>query len=159
MLVNPGALLLTASKLLQWNATALSWTSYTETISPICPVGWGFRIHRLHICKGVRLPQRVSWIWHKAIWWWCSSNAGALGNAEYSSLLSLPDRLCPGLVAPDRVLSMGQIELNRGFKSLLFLHLNCVLMLNWIAWNRFVLTSKLRTYTKVNYLKKNCFYI
>ena len=28
-------------------------------------------------------PQPVSWIWHKTIWWWGSSNAGNLGNAEY----------------------------------------------------------------------------
>ena len=47
------------------------------------------------------------------------------------SALSLPSPLgplWPGGVAPDRVLSMGQIELN------------CVLMLNWIAWNGTVLT-------------------
>ena len=29
-----------------------------------CPVGWGCRIHRLLLCRGVRPPQRVSWIWH-----------------------------------------------------------------------------------------------
>ena len=40
-----------------------------------------------------------------------------------SSLLGL---LLPGMVTPDRVLSMGQIELN------------CVLMANWIVWNRAV---------------------
>ena len=34
--------------------------------------------------------------------------------------------LWPGVVAPDRVLSMGQTELN------------CLLMLTWIAWNRTV---------------------
>ena len=28
--------------------------------------------------------QRVSWIWHKTIWWWGLSKAGALGNVEYS---------------------------------------------------------------------------
>ena len=33
-----------------------------------------------------------------------------------------------GLVNMDRVLSIGQIELNRGFESLLVLHLNCVFM-------------------------------
>ena len=33
----------------------------------------------------------------------------------------------PSVVAPDRALSMGQIELN------------CILMLNWIVWNRTVL--------------------
>ena len=28
-----------------------------------CPVGWGCKIHRLHLCRGVRpSPQRVSWI-------------------------------------------------------------------------------------------------
>ena len=43
-------------------------------------------------------------------------------------LPSLPGPLCHGVVAPDRVLSMGRTELN------------CVLMLNWIAWNRTVLT-------------------
>ena len=37
-------------------------------------------------------------------------------------LLSLPGPLCPGVVAPDRILSIGQIELN------------CVLMLNWIVF-------------------------
>ena len=31
---------------------------------------------------------------------------------DISSLSSLPDSLCPGAVAPDRVLSMGHIELN-----------------------------------------------
>ena len=45
-----------------------------------------------------------------------------------SSLPSLPGLLCPRVVALDRVLSMGQIELN------------CVLMQNWIVWNRTVFT-------------------
>ena len=42
------------------------------------------------------------------------------------------------------------------FKIKLFWHLDCVLMLNWIAWNRTVLTSKMCTYAKLNYLKSNC---
>ena len=37
---------------------------------------------------------------------------------------SLPGPLWPRIVAPDRVLSSSQIELNS------------VLMLNWIDWNR-----------------------
>ena len=53
---------------------------------------------------------------------------------------SLPS-LWTGVVAPDWVLSMGQIERK------------CVLMLNWIAWNRIVLSCKLRTDAKLNYLK------
>ena len=36
-------------------------------------------------------------------------------------------------------------------------NINCVLMLNWIAWNRTVMTFKLRTYAKLNCLKWNCF--
>ena len=51
------------------------------------------------------------------------------------SLASLPGSLLPGVVAPDRVLSMGQIELNCGFKSLLFF------------------AFKLRVYAKLNCLK------
>ena len=55
-------------------------------------------------------------------------------------LPSPPGPLWPGRVALDRVQSMGQIELNS------------VLMLNWIVWNRTVLTFELRTYAKLNCL-------
>ena len=61
------------------------------------------------------------------------------------SLPSLPCSLWLEVVAPDSVLSMGQIELN------------CVIMLNWIARNRTVLIFKLRTYAKINCLKRNSF--
>ena len=44
-------------------------------------------------------------------------------------------------VVPDRVLSMGQIELN------------FILTLNWIAWDRTVLIFKLCTYAKLKCLK------
>ena len=47
----------------------------------------------------------------------------------------LPGPLCPGVIALDRVLSMGQIELN------------CMI------WNRTVFTFKLCTYAKLNSLK------
>ena len=33
--------------------------------------------------RGVRLPQRVSWIWHQTIWWWGSCSTEASGNAVY----------------------------------------------------------------------------
>ena len=61
------------------------------------------------------------------------------------SLPSLSGPLWPGVVVPDKVLLMGQTELK------------CVLMLNWIAWNRTVLTFKLCTYTKLNCLKRKGF--
>ena len=48
------------------------------------------------------------------------------GMQSTLSLTSLPGPLCPRVVAPDRILSMGQIVLN------------CLFMLNWIAWNRTV---------------------
>ena len=54
------------------------------------------------------------------------------GMRSAHSLLSLPSLLWPGVVALDIVLSMGQIELNRHFESLLFF------------------TFKLRIYAKLN---------
>ena len=59
----------------------------------------------------------------------------------------LPGPLLPSVIAPDRVLSMGQIELN------------CVLMLNWIAWNRTVymniMDSALKNYNGWYAIKPN----
>ena len=60
---------------------------------------------------------------------------------------SLPSFLWRVVVAPDRALSMGQIELN------------WVLMLNWIVWNRTVWILKLRTNSKLNCLKWNCLFV
>ena len=54
------------------------------------------------------------------------------GMRSIPLLLSLPDPPRPWVVELDRVLSMGQIELY------------CVLMLNWIAWNRTVYMYKSR---------------
>ena len=66
---------------------------------------------------------------------------GLSGMLSTSSLPLLSGRLWPGVVAPDWVLSMGQIKLN------------CVVILDSIAWNWTVLTVKLRTYVKLNCLK------
>ena len=65
------------------------------------------------------------------------------GIRSTPSLPLLPGPLRPGVVVPDRVLSMGQIELK------------CVLMLNWITWNRTFWIFKLCTYAKLNCLKWN----
>ena len=53
-------------------------------------VGWGCRIYRLHLYSGVRHPQRVPWIWHKTIYWWGSSDAGALVNVEHPFIAIAP---------------------------------------------------------------------
>ena len=55
------------------------------------------------------------------------------GMQNIPSLPSLLGSLWPGVVEPDRALSMGETELNYAFVSLLFFHLNSVLMLNWIV--------------------------
>ena len=34
--------------------------------------------------------QQVSWIWYQTIWWWGSSNAGALRIVEYSFIAIVP---------------------------------------------------------------------
>ena len=92
----------------------------------ICPVGCGCRMHRLHLCKGV----------------WPHPNDTKQSDVEVPGLLStlslplLPCLLWYEMVAPDRNLSMGQIEINY------------VLRVNWITWHRSFLTSKLRTYAK-----------
>ena len=61
------------------------------------PVDWGCRIHWLFLCREVSPPplsQWVLWIWHKTVWWWGSSNAGALENAEYPFIAIAPRSTC-----------------------------------------------------------------
>ena len=91
---------------------------------------WGCKICRLNLCRGVWTPQRVSWYDTQ------QSNGEFLVMLELwiiksiPSVPSLPGPLWSEMVAPDRILSMGQIELN------------CVLMLNRIAWNGTILKCK-----------------
>ena len=73
------------------------------------------------------------------------------GMRSTPSLPSLPSLLRPGVVAPDRVLSKGQIELNCAlmlnwivWKGTVF-DIETVLTLNWIVWNRTVSTFKRKT--------------
>ena len=101
------------------------------------PVGWGSRIHRLHL---YRREKRLQWVF-------CFDTKQSNGEVpvmlelseiqSIPSLPSLPGPFCPGVVAPDRVLSNGQIEL--------FDIKNCVLEhLNWV---------QPMTYAKLNSLK------
>ena len=94
-----------------------------------CPFGWNCRIHRLLLCWEVRHPPNECLLYDIKQ---SDGEAPVMlsfgGMQSNPLLLSLPGPLWPGMKAPDRVLSMGQIDLNS------------VLMLNWFLWNRIVLT-------------------
>ena len=81
------------------------------------------------LCKRVKLPQRISWTYDtKQSDSKLSIMPELWGMRSIPLLPSLPDPLWPEGIILNRVLSMGQIELN------------CVFMLKWIAWNKTVLT-------------------
>ena len=79
---------------------------YTKII--VCQVDWGWRIHRLHLCRGVRSPPPTK----------CSRYDTKQSDGEVPAMLklwgmqsthslpSLPGSHWPGVVAPDRVLCM-----------------------------------------------------
>ena len=74
------------------------------------PVSWSCTIHQLHLCKQVGFPNECIGYGIKQ----CYDEAPVLEIWKMWSTLSLP--LLPGLlwprvVTPDRVLSMGYIEL------------------------------------------------
>ena len=114
-----------------------------HVICVINPVNWDCRIHRLHLCKGIRPPLTHSE---------CSRYDIKQSDGKASIMLelwripstpllsSLPRQLWPLVVALYKVLSVSQIKLN------------CVFVLNWIAWNRTFLTIKLCSYAKLKCL-------
>ena len=71
------------------------------------------QLHRLHLCSGVRLPLNECPGYEIKQ---CDGEVPVMlelwGMRSIPLLLSLPGPLWPGVVAPDRVLSMSQIELN-----------------------------------------------
>ena len=74
----------------------------------LCPVGWSCRIHRLLLCRGVRSPPNECPEYDTK-----QSDGEVLAMLELwgmrstPSLPSLPGPLWPGVVAPDKALSMG----------------------------------------------------
>ena len=83
----------TAGCLTCFTLRSLFLIEYKGIVKVLCdngPVSWECRIHRLHLCRGVRPPQRVSWIFHLTIRWRDSDNARALGNAEYPFIAIAP---------------------------------------------------------------------
>ena len=113
----------------------INWDQTNQCNFKIYPDGRNCRIHWLLLCNGLRAPPA-----NECLEYHTKQTDGeipvmlelwGMWNTSLLPLLSGP--FCPGVFAPDRVLSIGQIELN------------CVLMVNWMAWNRTVLTFKLRT--------------
>ena len=90
------------------------------------------RIHRLHLCTGVRPPTNNNCLGYDTK----QSDVEApvmlelSGMQSTTSLPSFLSELWPRAVVTDRDLSMGQIKLNY------------VLMINWIVWNRTVYMYK-----------------
>ena len=74
-------------------------------------IGWGRRIHLLHPFSGVRLPQWVSWYDIKLSDGEVPVTLELWGMRSTPSLPSLPGPLWTGMVVPDRILFMSQIEL------------------------------------------------
>ena len=107
----------------------LSLKLWSKSCPLCCPVGWECRIYQLHLYRGIRLLQLVSWIWHKPsddedlvleIW----------EMLTIPSLPLLPGPLWPVVVVSVRVPSMGQIEL---FNHILYLKpFNCVHTNDWL---------------------------
>ena len=133
------------TKLYRFFRNSLDYNSF-------CPVSWGCRIHWLRLCRGVRPPPTNILD--------TTQNNQLMGvpvmlklwQIRSTPLLpSLPSPLWPEVVAPDRVLSMGQIELNY------------ILMLNWITWIgtvfdiETVLTLNWTVWNRADYLYKNRF--
>ena len=82
------------------------------------PVGWGGRLHRMHHCREVRLPPKLSWYDTKQSDGEAQIILQFWGMRSTSLLPLLPSPLWHAVVVPDWVLSTGQIELK------------------WIVWNR-----------------------
>ena len=79
--------------------------------------------------KSKTLPQWVSRLWHKTIWWWGFRNARALGNVEYPFIV----------IAPRSTLAWSGSTLFSATYGL----------------DR----TKLCAYAKLNCLKSNCLYV
>ena len=105
-------------------AQSVGAKEYTDSIAS--PVDWGCRIHWVHLCKEIRptYPTSVLDITENNLPGKFPGMLELWGMWSICSLPSLPSPFWPEVVTPDRALSISQIKLS------------CVLMLNWIVWNR-----------------------
>ena len=82
-------------------------TFFSQPLLQFCPFGWGCRIHRLHLCRGVRLyPNECPGYDTK------QSDGGVPVILELWRMQSTPSLplllgpLWPEMVAPDKALSL-----------------------------------------------------
>ena len=94
-----------------------------STLAKHCPVGWACRIYWQHLCRGARPHYECPDYDTKQSDGEVPVMQELWGMQSTLSLPLIPGSFRPGVVAPDKALSLGQIELN------------CVLMQNWIVWN------------------------
>ena len=97
--------------IIMWKLISDHWF-HAHHLMANCSVGWGYRIHWLHLCRGVSPSPK------------CPGYDIKQSDGEYPIILELwvmwsspslpllPGLLRPGVVAPDKVLSFGQIEVN-----------------------------------------------
>ena len=82
-------------------------SSIFALIMAFCPVGWGCRIQRLHLCRRVRPPNECLGYDSKQSNGEVPGMLGLRGMRNTPSMPLLPGPLWPGVVAPDRALSIG----------------------------------------------------
>ena len=121
-------------------------------------VGWGCRIHQLQ--RGKTPPTKSPGYKTKQSYGKAPVIQEFWGMCSTPSLPSLPGPLWPRMIAPERVLSIAQIELDSVLEIELFLEIataylcltelleitlfwylavsiqKTILILNWIVWNR-----------------------
>ena len=103
-------------------------------------------IHWLHLCRGVRLTQRVSWIWHKAIWSWGFCTAGVLENVEYPFIAIIPR----STRARSDSTWLGPIYESNRTKLYNYARINC---LNELSLHLIVCKQKMCIHAQLNCLK------
>ena len=91
-----------------YRPSRLCWKHFLRLNRYYCPVGWGCRIHRVHLCRGVRpYPNECPGYDIKKSDGEVPVMLELWGTQSPSSLLLLSGPLCPEVVAPDRAQSMG----------------------------------------------------
>ena len=131
-----------------------------------CPVDWSCRIHRLHLCRGVKPRNECTRYDTKQSDGEVPVMLELWGMRSTPSLPLLQGPLWPGMVASDKgpicglnrtngilmlnwIVWLNWIAWNRNVFDKPYLHLNRVLMLNWIIWNGTLFWHWNCTYTKL----------